>query len=72
MLLHPLIASGKLLLPLPPSQKSVNLMNDLFLQGMFLIPLFRDGLGYTDVKANTARQSLIIEENLQATICLPD
>lgn len=47
-------------------------MNGLFLQGLFLIPLFRDGLGYADVKANAARQSLIIEENLQATLCLPD
>jgi len=47
-------------------------MNELHLQGKFLIPLFRDGLDYTEIKANTVTQSLIIEEDLQATICLPD
>jgi len=47
-------------------------MNELHLQDKFLIPLFRDGLGYTEVKANTVTHSLIIEEYLQATICLHD
>lgn len=47
-------------------------MNDLFLHGLFLIPLFGGGLVYADVKANAARQPLIIEENLQTTLCLPD
>lgn len=43
-------------------------MNELHLQDKFLIPLFRDGLGYREVKANTITQSLIIEEDLQAFI----
>jgi len=47
-------------------------MNELHFQDKFLIPLFRDGLGYTEVKANTVTQSLIIEEDFQATICLRD
>jgi len=40
-------------------------MNELYLQDKFLIPFFRDCLGYTEVKANTVTQSLIIEEDLQ-------
>lgn len=28
-------------------------MNELHLQDKFLIPFFRDGLGYQEVKANT-------------------
>lgn len=43
-------------------------MNELHLQDKFLIPFFRDGLGYREVKANTVTQSLIIEEDLQAFI----
>ena len=43
-------------------------MNELHLQDRFLIPFFRDGLGYQEVKANTVTQSLIIEEDLQAFI----
>ena len=43
-------------------------MNELHLQDKFLIPFFRDGLGYTEVKANTVTQSLIIEEDLQEFI----
>ena len=43
-------------------------MNELHLQDKFLIPFFRDGLGYKEVKANTITQSLIIEEDLQAFI----
>jgi type I restriction enzyme, R subunit len=43
-------------------------MNELHLQDKFLIPFFRDGLGYREVKANTITQSLIIEEDLQAFI----
>ena len=43
-------------------------MNELHLQDKFLIPFFRDGLGYQEVKANTVTQSLIIEEDLQAFI----
>ena len=41
-------------------------MNELHLQDRFLIPFFREGLGYREVKANTVTQSLIIEEDLQA------
>ncbi len=41
-------------------------MNELHLQDRFLIPFFREGLGYKEVKANTVTQSLIIEEDLQA------
>ena len=40
-------------------------MNELHLQDRFLIPFFREGLGYREVKANTVTQSLIIEEDLQ-------
>ena len=43
-------------------------MNELHLQDKFLIPFFRDGLGYKEVKANTVTSSLIIEEDLQAFI----
>lgn len=43
-------------------------MNESYLQDKFLIPFFRDGLGYQEVKANTVTQSLIIEEDLQAFI----
>jgi len=43
-------------------------MNELHLQDKFLIPFFRTGLGYKEVKANTITQSLIIEEDLQAFI----
>ena len=43
-------------------------MNEMHLQDKFLIPFFRDGLGYQEVKANTVTQSLIIEEDLQAFI----
>ncbi|OGS76978.1 MAG: restriction endonuclease subunit R [Gallionellales bacterium GWA2_55_18] len=43
-------------------------MNELHLQDKFLIPYFRDGLGYKEVKANTITQALIIEEDLQAFI----
>lgn len=43
-------------------------MNELHLQDKFLIPFFRDGLGYREVKANTITQELIIEEDLQAFI----
>jgi type I restriction enzyme, R subunit len=43
-------------------------MNELHLQDKFLIPFFRDDLGYMEVKANTVTQSLIIEEDLQAFI----
>ncbi len=43
-------------------------MNELQLQDKFLIPFFRDGLGYKEVKANTVTSSLIIEEDLQTFI----
>lgn len=43
-------------------------MNESHLQDKFLIPFFRDGLGYREIKANTVTQSLIIEEDLQAFI----
>ena len=43
-------------------------MNELHLQDKFLIPFFRDGLGYKEVKANTVTPSLIIEEDLQVFI----
>lgn len=43
-------------------------MNELHLQDKFLIPFFRDGLGYREVKANTITQALIVEEDLQAFI----
>jgi type I restriction enzyme R subunit len=43
-------------------------MNELHLQDKFIIPFFRDDLGYKEVKANTVTQSLIIEEDLQEFI----
>ena len=43
-------------------------MNELHLQDKFLIPFFRNDLGYKEVKANTVTQSLIIEEDLQEFI----
>ena len=47
-------------------------MNELHLQDKFLIPFFRDSLGYKEVKANTITSSLIIEEDLQAFIADTD
>ena len=43
-------------------------MSELHLQDKFLVPFFRDGLGYQEVKANTVTNSLIIEEDLQTFI----
>lgn len=43
-------------------------MNELHLQDKFLIPFFRDGLNYKEVKPNTITESLIIEEDLQSFI----
>jgi type I restriction enzyme R subunit len=43
-------------------------MSELHLQDKFLIPFFCEGLGYTEVKANTVTNSLIIEEDLQTFI----
>ncbi len=43
-------------------------MNELHLQDKFLIPFFRDSLGYREVKANTVTNSLTIEEDLQEFI----
>lgn len=43
-------------------------MSELHLQDKFLIPFFREGLGYQEVKPNTVTNSLIIEEDLQAFI----
>ncbi len=43
-------------------------MNELHLQDKFLVPFFRDALGYQEVKANTVSNSLIIEEDLEAFI----
>ncbi len=43
-------------------------MNELHLQDKFLIPFFREGLGYREVKANTVTKSLIIEGDLQEFI----
>lgn len=40
-------------------------MNELHLQDKFLLPFFRDALGYQEVKANTVSNSLIIEEDLE-------
>jgi hypothetical protein len=40
-------------------------MNEIHLQDKFIIPFFRDKLGYQEVKANTVTNSLIIEEDLQ-------
>lgn len=43
-------------------------MNELNLQDRFLLPFFREVLGYREVKANTVTNSLIIEEDLQEFI----
>jgi len=43
-------------------------MTETHLQDKFLIPFFREELGYQEVKANTITNSLIIEEDLQAFI----
>ena len=43
-------------------------MSELHLQDKFLIPFFRESLGYQEVKANTVTNSLIIEEDLQTFI----
>lgn len=43
-------------------------MNELHLQDKFLLPFFREGLGYREVKANTVTNSLIIEEDLEEFI----
>ncbi|WP_028401054.1 DEAD/DEAH box helicase family protein [Ectobacillus panaciterrae] len=43
-------------------------MNELHLQDKFLLPFFREDLGYCEVKANTVTNSLIIEEDLQEFI----
>jgi len=43
-------------------------MNELHLQDRFLLPFFKDCLGYNVVKANTITESLIIEEDLEAFI----
>ena len=43
-------------------------MNELHLQDKFLLPFFRENLGYREVKANTVTYSLIIEEDLQEFI----
>ena len=43
-------------------------MNELHLQDKFIIPFITDninGLGYKEVKANTIRKNLIIEEDLK-------
>lgn len=43
-------------------------MNELHLQDKFLLPFFREDLGYREVKANTVTNELIIEEDLQEFI----
>jgi len=43
-------------------------MNELHIQDRFLLPFFREGLGYNEVKANTVTESLIIEEDLHIFI----
>ncbi|MEO7840128.1 MAG: DEAD/DEAH box helicase family protein [Anaerolineales bacterium] len=43
-------------------------MNELHLQDKFLLPFFRDMLGYQEVRANTVSNSLIIEEDLERFI----
>lgn len=43
-------------------------MNELHLQDKYLIPFFRDVLGYQEIKANTVSNSLIIEEDLERFI----
>jgi type I restriction enzyme R subunit len=47
-------------------------MNETHLQDKFLIPFFRESLGYQEVKANTVTNSLIIEEDLQTFISQTD
>ena len=39
-------------------------MSETHLQDKFLVPFFREELGYQDVKANTVTNSLIIELHL--------
>lgn len=48
--------------------RELTIMNELHLQDKFIIPFFRDKLGYNEVKANTVTNSLIIEEDLQEFI----
>ncbi|CAD5984377.1 putative protein MJ1214 (plasmid) [Planktothrix agardhii] len=43
-------------------------MHETQLQDKFIIPFFRDTLGYQEVKANTVSNSLIIEEDLETFI----
>lgn len=43
-------------------------MNELHLQDKFILPFFKEGLRFNEVKANTVTDSLIIEEDLQAFI----
>src|SRR5512133_3023989 len=43
-------------------------MNELHLQDKYLLPFFRDTLGYQEVRANTVSSSLIIEEDLEKFI----
>jgi type I restriction enzyme, R subunit len=43
-------------------------MNELNLQDKFLLPFFKESIGYREVKANTISNSLIIEEDLQEYI----
>jgi len=38
-------------------------MNEPHLQDKFLIPFFREGLGYREVKANTVTNSLVTDNN---------
>ncbi len=47
-------------------------MNELHLQDKFLIPFFCKDLSYSEVKANTVTNSLIIEEDLEAFISETD
>ena len=43
-------------------------MNESHLQEKFLVPFFRETLGYQEVRANTVGNSLVIEEDLEAFI----
>ncbi|MFA9399164.1 MAG: type I restriction endonuclease, partial [Clostridiaceae bacterium] len=43
-------------------------MNEINLQDKFLIPFFKESIGYREVKANTITNSLIIEEDLEEFI----
>jgi len=47
------------------------MMDELHLQDKFLIPFFREGPGYREVKASTVTNSLIIEEDFTG-VYLPD